>query len=132
LDFVKSICVSYFFHFFYNKKGFINAEKVCDIIYDETDMNYAMRLCKKPKGPPPPADNDLDEIVLDQEDTKNKKLLKDPTDTSNRDINQILRAIDERCLIDNLNYFEKYNWFDKDKDRYVSMVDIKKKMFDLN
>ena len=131
-DLTKRDLERLFTTFDYNKKGFINAEKVCDIIYDETDMNYAMRLCKKPKGPPPPADNDLDEIVLDQEDTKNKKLLKDPTDTSNRDINQILRAIDERCLIDNLNYFEKYNWFDKDKDRYVSMVDIKKKMFDLN
>lgn len=121
-----------FVTFDYNKQGFVNADKICDIIYDETDMNYAIRLCKKSKGPPPQGDDDQEEIVLDQEEVRNKKLLLDPTHTGNRDLNQILRTVDEKVFIDNLNYFEKYNWFDKDKDRYVSMVDVKKKMSELN
>ena len=117
----------------YNKQGYVNANDIADIFYDESDRQFVMRVQKMPKGPPPSIRReDLEAIVLDADEQMMKGLMIDPAGQKVKELPMILKAIDDNLFVNEQNFFEKYNAFDKDKDGYVSMNDVKKKMDELN
>lgn len=56
----------------------------------------------------------------------------DPAGQKVKELPMILKAVDDNLFVNEQNFFEKYNAFDKDRDGYVSMNDVKKKMDELN
>lgn len=124
---------SLFSVFDYNKKANINPQDISDVLYDENDKDFMMRVQKRPKGPPITYKReDLEEIVLDQEDQRLKRLMVDPTKQQDANLHNVLSKLDDRLFVDELNHFEKYNSFDIDKDGYVSTNDIKRKINSMN
>lgn len=56
----------------------------------------------------------------------------DPSGKKVKELPGILKAVDDNLFVNEQNFFEKYNSFDKDKDGFVSMNDVKRKMDELN
>jgi hypothetical protein len=57
------ILQGFFSNFSYNKFGEANAQNIADLIFNENDKQFYMRVMKRPKGPPPCYDGSVIETI---------------------------------------------------------------------
>lgn len=68
------ILQGFFSAFSYNKFGQANAKDIANVIFDENDKQFYMRVMRRPKGPPPCyAGGDIDTIALEPSEVELRK-----------------------------------------------------------
>lgn len=70
----KRILQGFFAAFSYNKFGEANAKDIANVIYDENDKQFYMRIMRRPKGPPPCySGGDIDVVPLEPSEIELRK-----------------------------------------------------------
>ena len=117
-----------------NKKGNINLSEISKLVYKEDNNMFYERVQKRLNGPPPVYyTEDLDKIPQDKEEKRLKELMKDPEKKGEiKSKEEIFGILDNELFRASERQFDKFNKFDKDKDGYVSMNDLKQTLSCLN
>lgn len=112
--------------FTYNKTGHVNMKEMVDIIYNETEKQFYMRVSKRQNGPPPNYDDSKVEVVeLDPAELEMYRMVRPPQETAPQSEAGVVKTIDDKMHTVSRKFFDMYRQFDHDSDGHVSCNDIR-------